>query len=200
MVQYSGHTLRSHLSVLWRILSKPSGMQHNGPVSRSGKPSTVQCFLRLTGSQKIPFTVTPQLHPGMVVVTMGPEGCINLAGRNSYAAQSSHSKSRFFSAASCSGTIHGSRVLCPSVCRAVGCLPGTPIIHIYSCLIHGTGRSCIQIHSFINAVMKKSPCIGDILVIYSVMQHIIGKKLLRHTSCKRTLIPQEYAVFCIGQE
>ena len=51
------------------------------------KPSFIQDFFGLTGSEEVPFAVTPDLYPGVIVIAVRPLRRIYLTGRYAYASQ-----------------------------------------------------------------------------------------------------------------
>ena len=61
--------------------------QH-GPRGGGGKPPPVRGLLRLTGSHVPPPGPVPELHPGVVVVAVGPAGGVDLPGRDAHRPES----------------------------------------------------------------------------------------------------------------
>ena len=191
LVENLGHALGSYLQLLRVVLSEPSCVQYHGPGGRLHEPSSVQPLLRLAGPEEMPFPVAPYLHPCMIVVTVGPEGRIDLAGGNAHAAQGRHSQRRFLPAAAHGDTEHGPGILGPAVRGTVGGLSGAPEIHLYGRIIHGaaTGQRGALLRRSHDPVMEESPHVPDVLVVHPIMEHIIGKNLLRHPAGKKPLIP-----------
>ena len=64
------------------------------------EPSQVQDRLRLAGPEEVPLSVGPGLHPGVVVVGVGPAGRIDLAGGDAHAPEGRHEQRRLLAAAS----------------------------------------------------------------------------------------------------
>jgi len=59
-----------------------AGVDEHRPAHRLAEPRQVQLRLRLAGAQVMPGAVHPRLHPGVVVVGVGPARRVTLAGGN----------------------------------------------------------------------------------------------------------------------
>ena len=63
------------------IVASENPCVHQQATARGGvEPSEVKHSLRLAGSEEVPCAVSPSLHPGVIVVGVGPAGSVNLPG------------------------------------------------------------------------------------------------------------------------
>ncbi len=148
----------------------PAVHQHR-PGGGCGKPAPIQHRLRLAGPQKPPASIAQGLHPGMVVVAVGPPGCVHLPGRNAHAPQGGHQEGRLLPAPPAAAPVHrqgggGSLVL-----RLVpGPLPA-PAVY----LLHPGLHAGEILHPGPEGVKEDLPVEGQILVIYPGKQHVMGE-------------------------
>ena len=108
-IQHSNHAVfADHFSVR-NFCVKYTGVNHHRSGRSIRKPSFIQDFFRLTCSKEIPFTVTPDFYPCMIVITMRPFRRIHLARRNAHTSQGIHCKYRLLTTSSITSSIYGNR-------------------------------------------------------------------------------------------
>ena len=174
LVEHSHHTIfADHFSLRDHGI-KNSWMDHHGPWGSVGKPSLIQDLLRLTGSQKIPASIAPDFHPGMIVITMRPLWCIYLTGRYTNTSQCINGKYRFLSASSVSSAVYGKCRQGTVICTMIGSLLCTPVVHL-----QGSFPEAHSLSSLSDLPAEKCTAGCDLLLIYSMKQHIIQKDFLR---------------------
>ena len=111
-------------------LDKGPGVDHHRAGGGVGEPAPVQLGLGLAGAQVAPALAVKGLHPGVVVVAVGPPGHVHLPGGNAHAAQGRHQKGRFLPAAAKAPLVHLQRRGGAAVGGAVGGLLGAPAVHL----------------------------------------------------------------------
>ncbi len=104
---------------------------------RTVEPPEIQCRFRLAGTEKIPAAVCPGLHPGMIVVRMGPTRRIDLTGRNAHGPQRGNRKRGLLTTTARSRTHRGQRRRSAGVRGAVGHILVAPVVHFQHGIVHG---------------------------------------------------------------
>ena len=118
------------------VVAKGSCVHQQGARGRRVEPPEIQHGLGLAGSHEIPLAVGPGLHPGVVIVGVGPARRIDLSRRNADAAQGGHGEGRFLATAS-DGRLHaGQGRKCAPVARLVGHALVAPVVHLQNRLLH----------------------------------------------------------------
>ena len=151
------------------------GIHQHGPGSRGGEPAPVQHGFRLTGTQIVPASVDPHLHPGVIVITMGPTGAIALPGGNAHAAQCGYGQNTFLTAASPCAPQHSQRAQGAVIGGGVGSVGIAPIVDGQGGLGHGLTLDMGQ-----QFPEQKTPAAIGIFRIDPVVQHIGKENLSRN--------------------
>ena len=108
-IQHSNHAVfADHFSVR-NFCVKYTGVNHHRSGRSIRKPSFIQDFFRLTGSEEIPFAVTPDFYPGVIVIAVRPLRCIYLAGRYAYTSQCIYSEYGLFTTSAISSAVYRNR-------------------------------------------------------------------------------------------
>ena len=169
---------------------KPPGMHHHRPGGRVGKPSLIQDRQRFTGSGKLPFSFGPNLHPRMVVITVGPFGRIDLAGRNPGASHGVDGKCRLFSTASAASLPDSQRRQRPVVRRLVRRLCGTPVVDL------DCGLTALKLSQlFFHTVIEQAPAWTNLFLIDPMVQNVIQENFLRQTADRFLRLPEPDSMF-----
>ena len=194
VIELGGHIgpFRHRLQGL--VFSKPHGIYQHGPGGRSRKPPAVQTVSRLASPEKVPFSVAPGLHPGVVVVTVSPPGSSHLPGRDPQASQSCGHERRLLTAPSRPGPEHGQRILGAGEGGLVGGIFSAPAVGLHNGVVHA-----LSLDPPLQPVIEKPSGIRNVLVVNPVVKHIVGKQLLRHLSPIGPLRPQVHPMPGIGQ-
>ena len=139
------------------------------------EPPQVQHRLRFAGADKMPLTVGPGLHPGVVVIRMGPARGIDLTGRDTHAAECRHAEGGLLPA-SAQGIAHrGQRTACPGVGRLIGHLLVAPVVHLQDGLRHGH-----SLHAGLQFPEKHHPGRIQVLVVDPDGQYKVAELPFRY--------------------
>ena len=109
------------------------GVQQQGPRHGGVEPGVVEGGRRLAGSHKVPAAVGIDLHPGVVVVGMGPSGRIDLAGRDAGGTQGGHCEHGLLSATAHTAAYRGYGAARAGVGRLVAGLLVAPMVDFQGC-------------------------------------------------------------------
>ena len=134
--------------------------------------------------KKIPASIAPDFHPGMIVITMRPLWCIYLPGRYTNTSQCINGKYRFLSASSVSSAVYGKCRQGTIICTMIGSLLCTPVVHL-----QGSFPEAHSCGSLSDLPAEKCTAGCDLLLIYSVKQHIIQKDLFRQLCHPGVFLP-----------
>ena len=118
-----------------RIIAECAAVNQKRLSGRSCKPAAIQFFFRLAGPQKVPFSIYPNLDPGMVIVAVRPTRRVYLTCCKPDTAQCRHRKGGFFSAASFSAPIHRHRPRRSVIRHFIRCMLCAPVVDLHRCLI-----------------------------------------------------------------
>ena len=124
------HMRKQERCLLPAALDKSSGVHHHCPGGGIGEPSPVQDRFRLTSPQVSPGNPVKGLHPGVVVVAVGPPRHIHLPGSNAHAAQGCHQEGGLLPAASEASLVHLQGGRRPAVGGAVSDVLRAPAVHL----------------------------------------------------------------------
>ena len=116
-------------------ISCPNVKKGGASFGTSCKPAAIQFFFRLAGPQKVPFSIYPNLDPGMVIVAVRPTRRVYLTCCKPDTAQCRHRKGGFFSAASFSAPVHRHRPRRSVIRHFIRCMLCAPVVDLYRCLI-----------------------------------------------------------------
>src|SRR5699024_11092613 len=105
---------------------KGAGAHRHGPAGGGVEPPPVQDGLGLTGPQEAPGAAAEDLHPGVVVVAVGPAGGVDLPGGQPHSAQGGYQEGGFLPAAAAAAPEHGEGRGGTVVLGLVADLPGAP--------------------------------------------------------------------------
>ena len=196
LVQHHGVALDSvHILIFRNDLVEPAGMYHHGTGGSVREPALVQDRFRFAGSGEVPFSVAPEFYPGVVVITVGPEGRVNLTGRDAGASQSADGESGFLSAAAVSTAVNVDRRDGTVIGRVIGGLLRAPVVDFYRCLCHG-----FSLDSVFQIFIENAPAVQDLLGVDPVIKDIVEENLLGHFFHIGAVLPEENAVLGIIQE
>jgi len=173
LIQQSHHAASGN-NFLPHGVSEAPGMQQQGPGCRRCEPAPVQSLLRLAGSQKMPAAIHPDLHPGVVVVAVGPAGGVDLPGGDAHGPVGVDGKGGFLAAAAKAAAPGGGCGNRAVIRQPVCYLTGVPIIHPDGGLIfRQTGQEGRQL------IIHSPAAVGQLLLVDPGMEHIVQENVLR---------------------
>ena len=149
-------------------------MHHHCSGRSIGKPPLIQDHKRLTCACEIPFSVTPKLHPCVVVITVGPPWHIHLPRRNSHTPKCIYQKNRLLTAASVTSSIYRKCRKCTVITTMISSFLRTPVIYL-NCRIF----RIFSFNSILQLIPEKASTRKYLFLIHPVIQNIIQKHLLR---------------------
>lgn len=165
-------------------------MDHNGPGGGGIEPAPVQNGLGLTGPQEAPLSVAQGLHPGVVVVAVGPPGGVDLPGGDAHAAQGGYQEGGFLAATAAAVAEHRQGRGGAVVLELVGGLLMAPAVDLQNpCLLGGEGGYPVP-----ERIVKEGAVEGQVLVVDPREEHIVEKKLLLQRRAPGGLPPQRQGV------
>ena len=112
------------------IVAVDLGVQQQGAGHGAVEPGVVEGGRGLAGAHEMPFAVHPDLHPGMVVVGVGPARRVDLAGRDAGGAQGGHGQHGLLAAAADAPADRRHRRAGPPVGGLVGGLFVAPVVDL----------------------------------------------------------------------
>ena len=148
------------------VIAIDLGMQQESARHGSVEPGVVQRGGRLAGTHEMPFPVHPYLHPGVVVVRMGPSGRIDLPGRNTGGAQGGDRQHGLLAAAADTPADRRHRAARAGVRRPVGRLLVAPVVDLQRRVRKGKTR-----HAGAERVGIDRPEIVQRLIVDAQRQH-----------------------------
>ena len=165
------------------------------PAGRVRKPAPIQHRFRLTGAEIVPVPIAVSLHPGMVVVTVGPEGHVNLPGGNADTPQSGDREHGLLPAPSDAAAERRHGAFRPAVGGLIGHLLGAPAVHLQNGLPGGKPRrpGC-------QPVVEKPAAVHKIFGIDPGTEHIVEEKALRQFPAEGAVLPQKQGMAHVGQD
>ena len=110
------------------IVAEYFRMQDQRPGHGAGKPGHIEPGFRFAGAHELPFPVHIDLHPGVIVVGVGPARRIDLPGRDTCRTERRHGQHRFFTAAAYATPDGLQRGRGTAVRRLVGCHSVAPVV------------------------------------------------------------------------
>ena len=130
-----------------RFLSGPTkkaAVDQQSPARRVGEPATVQQLLRFTGPQEMPPVPQPDLHPGVVVVAVGPAGDVDLPGGNAKGPQSVYGEDGFLPTAPTAGPVYRQGGGSAQIGGLIGRLLRAPVVDLNGRPLRGEPRGAGQ--------------------------------------------------------
>ena len=106
------------------------GVEQQGAGDRAVEPGVVEGGRGFAGAHEMPLAVHPDLHPGVVVVGVGPARGIDLAGRDAGGAQGGDGQHGLLAAAADAPADRGHRGARPAVGGLVGGLFVAPVVDL----------------------------------------------------------------------
>ena len=172
----------------------PSGTDHHCSGCSVGKPALIQNCFRLTGSQVMPVAVAPDLHPGVVVVTVGPSWHIYWSRRDSCTSQHIYHKNRFLTAASHTASVDFQSRAGTHIRSLIHHFASAPVVDLQ--------RSFHHAHA-LDPVLYFLPEIStagfNFFIISSMKKHIVQKIKLRVFLHIRGIFPKPDSLLDIIQ-
>ena len=172
-----------------------AGVDEHGPGRRPGEPAPVQLGLGLAGPQILPAAAGKGLHPGVVVVAVGPPGGVHLPGGDAHGPQGVDREGGLLPAAAVAALVHRQGRGRPAVGGAVGGLLGAPAVHLQNGFLQG--EAC---HPGPQFFIEQRPAGGQLLVVYPGAEHLPEKELLRQGGAPGKFRPHPQAVADTAQE
>ena len=128
----------------------------------------------------------------MIVITMRPERCINLTGRNACTPKSADGKCRFLSTTAVSAAINidGGNGSC--IGRMVGCFFCTPVVDLDRSLCH-----IFSLDPLFQIFIENAAAGKDLFRIDPVIQNVVKEHFLCHIFHIRAVLPEENSMLCI---
>ena len=120
----------------------------------------------------MPVTVTPYLHPGVVVIAVGPSGHIHLSGRNPCTSQYIYCKYRLFPTSAKTMTVN---IQCRAGAAVSGLVHGfltAPMVDLKDSLFHGK-----TLDPFFDLFPEKGTARLDLFLVDPVKKNIIQIQL-----------------------
>ena len=155
-----GAAINNVLILVNLIIAEDAGMQQHRTANRGVEPRHVEAWLRLAGTQEIPFAIHPGLHPGMVVVGMRPAGGIDLAGRDADGTQGSNAQHALLATTSRTRCHCCQRAGSAGIGGLIGSLLVTPMVDFQYGIIHAHA-----LHTSAEGIRPKGAEIIEVLVI-----------------------------------
>ena len=184
LISHKSHTCSSDQLFLRSDREQPAGMYHHCPGGCIREPPLIQNFLRLTRSQKLPHAIAPDFHPRMIIITVRPKRNIHLPCRNPNTSEHGYCKGGLLPTSAIRGTVHALCTCSSVICRAIRRLLGTPVIDLQNRLRHRK-----PLNPLMQLFIEKRPTRCQIFIIYSMVEYVARKNLLRNRSCKWTCLP-----------
>ena len=141
-------------------------MEDQRPRHRRRKPGHVEPGLRLTGSHELPLAIDEDLHPGVVVVGVGPARRIDLPGGNARGAQRGHGQRGLLAAAPHAALNRLQRRRRTAVGRLVSSHLVTPVVDLQGRLLQRHAR-----HTGAERIGIQRPEIVERFIVHPQRQH-----------------------------
>ena len=155
-------------------LAEDPAVDQHGPGGGSDEPAPVQLRLRLAGSQEPPFVPAQDLHPGVVVVAVGPPGGVDLPGRDAHAAQGGDQEGGFLPAAPAPAAEDGEGGGGALVLGLIAGVLVAPAVDLQGPLLHA-GE---VLHPGPEPGVENFPVEGEVLVVDTGEQDVVAENFL----------------------
>ena len=137
-----------------------AAVDQHGPGGGGVEPAPVQHRLRLAGSQEAPLALAQHLHPGVVVVAVGPAGGVHLPGGQAHRAQGGHQEGGLLPAPAAAAAVYRQGGGGAVVLGLIAGLFMAPAVDLQGGLLLGQ-----VLHPVPQMAVKQCPVVGQILVV-----------------------------------
>ena len=137
-----------------------AAVDQHGPGGGGVEPAPVQHRLRLAGPQEAPLALTQHLHPGVVVVAVGPAGGVHLPGGQTHSAQGGHQEGGLLPAPAAAAAVYRQGGGGAVVLGLIAGLLMAPAVDLQGGLLLGQ-----VLHPVPQMAVKQCPVVGQILVV-----------------------------------
>ncbi len=177
------------------LAEDPAVNQHS-PGRGGDEPAPVQSRLRLTGPQEPPHVPAQDLHPSVVVVTVGPAGGVDLPGGDAHAAQSGDQEGGLLPAAAAPAAKNGERGGGALILGLIAGVFMAPAVDLQSPFLL-TGE---VLDPGPESGAEDFPVKGQVLVVYPREENVVVKNILLQLPAPRRRLPQGQGVIREAEE
>ena len=157
------------------VVAKSLGVHQHTARGTFVKPSQIQHWLRLAGTQEVPFAISPGLYPCMVIIGMRPTRRINLTGRNTHRTQRSHRKGTLLATATIGRTERSQWTAGTSVRRAISHVLVAPVVHFENGVLHAQ-----FLHTWLQRLVEHLTRVVQILIVHTHGHHKMAELPFGH--------------------
>ena len=143
----------------------------------------------------MPPVPQPDLHPGVVVVAVGPAGDVDLPGGNAKGPQSVYGEDGFLPTAPTAGPVYRQGGGSAQIGGLIGRLLRAPVVDLNGRPLRGEPRGPLR-----QQAVKQPPAVAEFLLIDPAVEHIGQENFLRYTPSQGRALPQECPVGRAGEE
>ena len=123
----------------------------------------------------MPLALRPELHPGVVVVAVGPPGGVHLPGGDAHRAQGADQQGGLLPAAAEGPVEYAEGGDGAVISGPIGGLPGAPVVDL-----QGGGEHILALYQGGQLFIEEPPAAVGKLIVHPGREHIADEQLLGH--------------------